>query len=65
MDLAAGISTSAIAATATGSGDAITISVMKKAMESQEAAAMQLIEGVAQASASLPDNLGQNINVTA
>jgi hypothetical protein len=38
---------------------------MKKAMDSQAASAAQLIESVAQSSAALPDNLGQNINVTA
>ena len=65
MDLAAGISTSAIAATAKSNGDAVTVSVMKKAMDSQASAAAQLINSVAQSSASLPDNLGQNINVTA
>ena len=65
MDLAAGISTSAIAATAKSNGDAVTLSVMKKAMDFQAAAAAQLIESVVESSAALPDNLGQNINVTA
>lgn len=65
MDLTAGISTSAIAATAQSNGDAVTVSVMKKAMDSQASAAAQLIESVVQSSTALPDNLGQNLNVTA
>jgi len=65
MDISAGISTAAIAATAKSNGDAITVSVMNKAMDSQAAAAAQLLESVAQLSEALPDNLGQNINVTA
>ena len=65
MDLTAGISTSAIASTAQSNGDAVTVSVLKKAMDSQASAAAQLINSVAQSSAALPDNLGKNINVTA
>lgn len=38
---------------------------MKKVMDSQARAAVQLIESVVQSSAALPDNLGQNLNVTA
>ena len=50
---------------ATQSGDAVTISVMRKAMDIQAAQATQLIESVAQ---SMPDpapRVGQNINVKA
>jgi antitoxin component of MazEF toxin-antitoxin module len=65
MDISAGISTSAIAATAKSNGDAVTVSVMNKALDTQAAAAAQLIESVAQLSEALPDHLGQNINVTA
>jgi hypothetical protein len=64
MDISAGISTSAIAMTAQRTGDAVTVSVMKKAMDIQAASAAQLIAALPPIAA-LPDNLGQNINVTA
>ena len=65
MDISAGISTSAIAVTARSNGDSVTVSVMNKALDTQAAAAAQLIESVAQTSEALPDNMGNNINVTA
>ena len=65
MDISAGISSSALASTAMQNGDAVTVSVMKKAMDVQASAAAQLIESVAQSTQSLPDNLGRNLNVTA
>ena len=48
---------------ATQTGDAVTVSVMRKAMDIQAAQATQLIESVAQ---SMPDpavRVGQNIDV--
>jgi len=48
---------------ATQTGDAVTISVMRKALDIQSSQANQLIESVAQ---SMPDpgsRLGQNINI--
>ncbi|MCB1792237.1 MAG: YjfB family protein [Gammaproteobacteria bacterium] len=48
---------------ATQSGDAVTVSVMRKAMDIQAAQATQLIDSVAQ---SMPDpgaRLGQNVDV--
>jgi hypothetical protein len=65
MDVAAGISTAALASTAMSNGDAVTVSVMKKAMDIQATSAAQLISSVAQSTQALPDNLGRNINVTA
>jgi hypothetical protein len=65
MDISAGISTATIAATAKSNGDAVTVSVMKKAMDTQESAAAQLIASVAEVSEALPDNLGNNLNVKA
>ena len=65
MDISAGISTAGLASTAMHNGDAVTVSVMKKAMDIQATSAAQLIESVAQSSQSLPDNLGRNLNVTA
>ena len=62
MDISAGISTAALASTAMNNGDAVTVSVMKKAMDIQASSAAQLLESVSQA---LPDNLGNRINVTA
>ena len=54
-----------ISNSATQNGDAVTVSVMRKAMDIQAAQATQLIESVAQ---SMPDpaaRVGQNINVKA
>lgn len=65
MDISAGISTTAIANTAQQNGDAVTINVLNKALDAQVTAAAQLIESTVQATESLPDNLGNNINVTA
>ena len=53
-----------IAATSTQTGDAVTISVMKKAMELQAAQASQLIESAAQ-SVPQPGNTGQVIDIFA
>lgn len=50
---------------ATGNGDAVTVSVMRKALDIQSSQAAQLIESVAQ---SMPDpaaRLGQRIDVRA
>ena len=52
-----------ISNSATQTGDAVTVSVMRKAMDIQAAQATQLIESVAQ---SMPDpavRVGQNIDV--
>ncbi|MCW8919821.1 MAG: YjfB family protein [Gammaproteobacteria bacterium] len=65
MDISAGISTSAIAATARNNGDSVTLSVMNKALDIQVATAAQMIEVVTRGTEALPDNLGKNINVTA
>jgi hypothetical protein len=65
VDISAGISTSAIAATAGSNGDAVTISVLDKALNIQASTAAQMIESVVQTSEALPDNLGKNLNVTA
>ncbi|MBD3669566.1 MAG: YjfB family protein [Gammaproteobacteria bacterium] len=63
MDLSAGISVTQLEQSATRTGDAVAISVMKKAMDAQASAAAQLIESVPAPSASLPAHLGQNVNV--
>ncbi len=65
MDVAAGISNAAIANTAMHNGDAVTVSVLKKAMDIQASSAAQLIQAATEVTQALPDNLGQNINVTA
>lgn len=57
MDIS-GVQTAAIASSI-GQNDAVGIVVLKKAMDIQEQAAVQLIQSIAE----LPDNLGQNINV--
>ena len=54
-----------ISNSSTQNGDAVTISVMRKALDAQASQATQLIESVAQ---SMPDpagSLGHNINVKA
>ena len=65
MDISAGISNAALASTAAHNGDAVTVSVMKRTMNIQASTAAPLIESVAPSTPALPDNLGQNINVTA
>jgi hypothetical protein len=50
---------------ATQSGDAVTISVMRKAMDIQAAQATQLIESVAQSMPDPASRVGRNINVKA
>ncbi len=57
MDIS-GVQTASIASN-TGQNDAVGIAVLKKAMDIQEQAAVQLIQSIPE----LPDNLGQNINV--
>ena len=57
MDIS-GVQTAAIASSI-GQNDAVGIAVLKKAMDIQEQAAVQLIQSIAE----LPDNPGQNINV--
>ena len=57
MDIS-GVQTAAIASNV-GQNDAVGIAVLKKAMDIQEQAAVQLIQSIPE----LPDNLGQNINV--
>lgn len=65
MDMS-GISPSllqSIGNSATQTGDAVTVSVMRKAMDLQAAQATQLIESVAQ---SMPDpsaRIGQNVDI--
>lgn len=64
MDLSAGISVNQLAQHSTRTGDAVTISTMKKALDIQASTAAQLIESVPSPStSSLPSNLGQNIDV--
>jgi hypothetical protein len=48
-------------------GDAVALSVLKKAIETQAQSAAALINSVSQpqSAANLPPNLGQNINTTA
>ncbi|EXJ13313.1 YjfB family protein [Imhoffiella purpurea] len=47
-------------------GNAVSVSVLKKAMDTQEQAATQLIQSVSgTSSAGLPEGVGGNINVTA
>lgn len=50
------------------SGDAVGVSVLKKAMQIEAQNAQQLIEAIPKTentSANLPPNLGQNVNTTA
>ncbi len=46
-------------------GDAIQVSVLKKAMDIETQGAMALINAIPQVSASGPAHLGQNINTAA
>jgi len=57
MDVS-GVQTAAIASNV-GQNDPAGIMVLKKAMDIQEQTAVQLIQSIP----TLPDNLGQNINV--
>ena len=50
---------------ATQSGDAVTVSVMRKAMDIQASQATQLIDSVAQSMPYPAARVGQNINVKA
>ena len=57
MDIS-GVQTASIAS-GVGQNDAVGIAVLKKAMDIQEQAAIQLIQSIPQ----LPDNLGNKIDV--
>lgn len=64
------MNTSTALASMTGqtTGDAVGISVLKKAMQIEAQNAQQLIDAIPQtekSSTNLPPNLGQNINTTA
>lgn len=64
------MNTSTALASAAGqtTGDAVGVSVLKKAMEAEAQNAQQLINAVPKAektATNLPPNLGQNINTTA
>ena len=63
MEASGGISVSQLDQYSARTGDAVTISTMKKALDIQASMASQLIESIPAPSASLPSNLGQNINV--
>ena len=65
MDISATISSAALASTAEKNGDAITVSVLKKAMDIEVSSEAQLLESVEQSTRGLPDNLGRNLNVKA
>ena len=65
MDISAGISTSAIAASAKSTGDSVTLDVMNKALDIQVAVAAKMIASVTQSTQALPDNLGTRLNVSA
>lgn len=71
MDISAGISNAAIAATAQRTGDAVAMKTLNKAMDVQVQSAAALISSAVQTSQAiqshrgLPDNVGRNINVTA
>lgn len=62
MEVSGGISATQLDQYSSRTGDAVTISTMRKALDIQAATAAQLIESVP-APSSLPSNLGQNINV--
>ncbi|MBT8438377.1 MAG: YjfB family protein [Gammaproteobacteria bacterium] len=59
------ISASVASASGMQTGDAVGILVQRKAMDIQEAQAVQLINSVAQSVPRPQGNLGQNINVRA
>ena len=50
---------------ATQNGDAVTISVMRKALDIQSSQAAQLIESAAQSAPAPSGSLGQNIDIRA
>lgn len=67
MDIS-GISSSLLQHISNGStqtGDAVTVSVMRKAMDIQASQATQLIESVAKSLPNPSSRIGQNINVRA
>lgn len=55
----------ATAMSAQKTGDAVAISVLKKALETQASGALALIQALPQVPASLPPHLGNNVNTTA
>jgi len=68
MDVNMSTSTALASVAGQSSGDAVGISVLRKAMQIEAQNAQQLINSVAspeQTSANLPPNLGQNVNTTA
>lgn len=62
MDISGGISASVLDQYSSRTGDAVTISVMKKALDMQASTAAQLIQSVPAPSAP-SGNVGQHINV--
>lgn len=46
-------------------GDAVAVSVLRKALDIQAQGAMQLIQALPQPAQALPANLGNHLNVTA
>lgn len=68
MNVNANVSTALTSMAGQSTGDAVGISVLKKSMQMEAQNAMQLINaipGAEKTSASLPPNLGRNINTTA
>lgn len=68
MDVNMSTSTALASVAGQSSGDAVGISVLRKAMQIEAQNAQQLINSVTspeQTSANLPPNLGQNVNTTA
>lgn len=63
MDIS-GIGSLSSALSAAQTGDAVSILVMKKAMEVESQGALQLVQAAAQAGVN-PANLGQNVDVKA
>lgn len=68
MDVNMSTSTALASVAGQSSGDAVGISVLRKAMQIEAQNNQQLIDSVAspeKTSANLPPNLGQNVNTTA
>jgi hypothetical protein len=63
VEISGGISASQLDQYSSRTGDAVTISTMKKALDIQASTAAQLIESIPAPTSGLPSNLGQNINV--
>lgn len=62
MDIA-GMTVSTVAASTQPTE--MSVAVMRKVLDGQQAAAAQVVNTIEQSGSALPDNLGQNINVTA